>query len=69
MKKVILGLLLALSSTFAQYSRPDPWRLWGMGFVGFVYLVLGFFLFSIIFWFCYTWIVKGRDKKDSEKKD
>jgi hypothetical protein len=40
-----------------------------MGFVGFVYLVLGFFLFSVIFWFCYNWIVKGKDKKDTEKKD
>jgi len=69
MKKVILFLLIILSSCFAQYgvSRTDPWRLWGMGFIGFIYLVLAFFLFSVIFWFCYLWIAKGKDKKEENK--
>ncbi|MEO0096719.1 MAG: hypothetical protein ABIK78_01315 [candidate division WOR-3 bacterium] len=36
----------------------------GFGFLGFLYLVLGFLLFSIIFWLVYLYLVKGKEKKD-----
>lgn len=72
MKKVILFLLIILSTCFAQYGSgysTGPWRMWGMGFIGFIYLVLAFFLFSVIFWFCYLWIAKGKDKKEENKSN
>jgi len=36
----------------------------GFGIFGFIGLVFAFFLFSVIFWACYIWIVKSREKKD-----
>ncbi|MCS7249796.1 MAG: hypothetical protein N2323_06795 [candidate division WOR-3 bacterium] len=36
----------------------------GIGFLGFIYLILGFLLFSIIFWSVYLWLVKGKEKKE-----
>ena len=69
MKKILIVLLGIVTLCFAQYSRTDPWRMWGMGFIGFIYLVLAFFLFSVIFWFCYLWIAKGKDKKEENKSN
>jgi uncharacterized BrkB/YihY/UPF0761 family membrane protein len=34
------------------------------GFLGFIYLTLGFLLFSIIFWSVYLWLVKGKKKNN-----
>ncbi|MEO0113813.1 MAG: hypothetical protein ABIK80_07660 [candidate division WOR-3 bacterium] len=39
-------------------------RRFGVGFLGFIYLLLGFLLFSIIFWSVYLWLVKGKGKKE-----
>lgn len=70
MKRIIMGLLIALSATFAQcgsgYGMMHPMRGMGMGFgiFGFIGLVFAFFLFSVIFWACYIWIAKSREKKD-----
>jgi hypothetical protein len=65
MKKILLLILTFLSLTFAQSGlMPLAFRFWGMGFVMFIYLVLAFFLFSIIFWACYVWMVKGKEKKE-----
>jgi uncharacterized membrane protein len=77
MKKIILGLLIALSATFAQCgSGPGmmhPMRGMGMGIgcglFGFIGLVFAFFLFSVIFWAVYVWLVKSKCKKDSEIKN
>jgi len=70
MKRIILGLLIALSMSFAQcgggYGMMHPMRGMGMGYgiFCFIGLVFAFFLFSVIFWACYIWIAKCKDKKD-----
>jgi len=69
MKRILLLLLGIITMSFAQYGQSEPMRMWGFGFVTFVYLVLGFFLFSVIFWFCYNWIAKDKPKKECEDKE
>jgi len=72
MKRIILGLISILSISFAQCGSGcgmmPPMRGMGMGMgfglFGFIGLVFAFFLFSVIFWACYIWIVKSREKKD-----
>ncbi|MEO0083248.1 MAG: hypothetical protein ABIK33_02510 [candidate division WOR-3 bacterium] len=71
MKKILMFILMIASIVFGQYGfrSIDPWRLWGIGFLSFVYLVLAFFLFSIIFWSCYVWIAKAKNKKEESKSE
>ncbi|MCX8014980.1 MAG: hypothetical protein N2748_03075 [candidate division WOR-3 bacterium] len=71
MKKIIILILTVISLSFGQYGFRsfDPWRLWGISLLGFVYLVLAFFLFSLIFWSCYVWIAKDKNKKEESKSE
>ncbi len=60
-------ILISYSSLFAQMPlRFSPFSFFQFGVLGFFYLALIFFLFSIIFWLVYLWLVKGRDKGKKE---
>jgi hypothetical protein len=67
-RNLALFLLTSFSLSLAQnWWRPQPGRMLSFGLLGVLYIVLGSFLFSIIFWAVYLFLIKSREKKDKEE--
>ncbi len=64
MRLLILLLLTIFSFGSAQIWHPGLRPRFDFGLLGFLFLVLAFFLFAIIFWSVYLWLVKGKEKKE-----
>lgn len=67
-RNLTLFLFTSFSLSLAQnWWRPQPGRMLSFGLLAVLYVVLGSFLFSLIFWAVYLFLVKGRERK--EKKE
>ncbi len=71
MKKLLVPISLVLASSKALadmgmmegYGMMGGAGMFGWGLLWLVWLVLGAFLFSAIFWLTYNWLVKDKKKK------
>ena len=72
-KKTIVSLLSiafipAVLAEYGMMGYKTGSPMGGAGAYGAIYIVLGAFIFSIIFWGTYMWLVKGQNNKKTKKK-
>ena len=74
-KKIITAILsvAAIPAVLADYEYGmmgynGGSHMGGTGIYGAILIVLGAFIFSIIFWGTYMWLVKGQNNKKTKKK-
>jgi len=58
---LIIPLVLADCDMIGSYGMMGS-GMYGMGLLGLIYLVIGAFIFSLIFWWVYRFIIKEKKK-------
>jgi hypothetical protein len=59
---LIIPSVLADEGMMSGFGMMGGAGMVGMGLVGLVYLAVGAFVFSVIFWLTHNWLVKGKKR-------